>query len=146
MWLFGYAKDFRRKITKAVFFKSENNFSNYKQKLNLSTRIDTFDAKSSRYPNSHQFFGLTKMWIFGDTTVYWILYTVCYNLTRKFFGNSEFRWILILVVNFEINKGFKENQEMSGRFLKSSEHKWYWYTLGALLVGWLFGSLGNGCL
>ena len=35
-----------------------------------------FDAKSSRYPNSHtypnshRFFDLTKMWLFGDTTVW----------------------------------------------------------------------------
>ena len=26
------------------FFKSKNNFSNYKQKLNWNTRIDTFDV------------------------------------------------------------------------------------------------------
>ena len=50
-------------------------FSNYKQKSNSKTRIDIFDAKSSRYPNSHtypnshRFFGLTIMWLFGDTTV-----------------------------------------------------------------------------
>ena len=33
--------------------QSENKFSNFEQKSNSNTRIDTFDANSSRYPNSH---------------------------------------------------------------------------------------------
>ena len=59
------------------------NFSNYmyKQDSNFNSRIDSFDAKFSRYlnshkvpkqspyPNSHRFFGLTKIWLFGDSTV-----------------------------------------------------------------------------
>ena len=41
MWLFGYAKDFRRIFTKAIFFESENIEKNM-------SHMDTFDAKSSR--------------------------------------------------------------------------------------------------
>ena len=121
MWLFGYLKDFRRKISLNTFSRWANhlyfltylfnsglnsrvfwaifapqvresiwgydpdfsncchflfNESTFLNQKNSNTRIDTNDAKSSRYPNSHTypnsntFFGLMKMWPFGGYTVF----------------------------------------------------------------------------
>ena len=90
MWLFWYAKDFRRKIRlnfvnyvnyeisffnqKIIFLIINKNRILIPESIPLmqnppGTRIVTKYPNSHTYPNSHHFFGLTKMWLFGDYSI-----------------------------------------------------------------------------